>query len=69
MNYGENLRNIRIRMGYTQVQLAKKLRITQTTISIYERGHCLISPSVYRKLRTLAKKEGIEVSIEEFRPM
>jgi len=35
---GERLREIRLRRGFTQVQIAKKLSVDQAMVSSYERG-------------------------------
>ena len=41
---GENLKNIRIAVGITQVELAKKLGVTKQSVSNWENGN--IQPSV-----------------------
>ena len=41
---GENLKNIRIAVGITQVELAKKLGVTKQSVSNWENGN--MQPSV-----------------------
>lgn len=38
VEFGENLRNLRLRDKLTQAQLAKKLEMTKSVISAYETG-------------------------------
>ncbi len=38
MNFAERLRELRIQRGFSQVELAKKLGLSNSTISMYERG-------------------------------
>jgi|GEM_PF-5684727 transcriptional regulator with XRE-family HTH domain len=43
------LQMARILSGYTQVELAKKMRVTQAAISFWERGICNISKKRLKK--------------------
>ena len=38
VDFGDNLRNLRVRDGLTQEYLAKKLGVTKSTVSAYETG-------------------------------
>ena len=38
MNFGENLRRIRLEKGMTQVELANAVEVKQPIIAMYERG-------------------------------
>jgi transcriptional regulator with XRE-family HTH domain len=39
VTFGENVRNLRLEKGWTQAELAKKLKRRQTEISDLENGH------------------------------
>lgn len=65
MKCSENIKKLRDNLGESQALFAKKLGVKQTTISQYEHGHK--KPSVvtaYRMLK-LARKQGIDLHLED----
>ena len=58
-----SLRVARVRAGYTQPELAKKVRTTQTLLSKYERGLAVPKLDVARKL-----EEVLGQSIDQLFP-
>jgi transcriptional regulator with XRE-family HTH domain len=60
VHIGENLKKARFRAGLTQVELAEKARITQTTVARIERD--AVQPEV-TTVRKLAK--ALDVSIAD----
>ncbi len=63
----EKLKNIRLRMGLTQKQLGKRLRITQGAISHWENGISYPSITVAAKIVKMACKLGIYCTTESLR--
>ncbi len=61
------LKTIRLRMGLTQKQLGKRLRITQGAISHWEKGISYPSVIIAAKIVKLANKYGIECTTEALR--
>jgi len=67
MNDNIKLKNIRVRMGLTQKQLGKRLRITQGAVSHWERGLSFPSINIAAKITKIANKLGINCSPETLR--
>lgn len=61
------LKNLRIRLGLTQKQLGKRLRITQGAVSHWERGLSFPSVPIAAKIVKIAIKAGINCSPESIR--
>lgn len=68
MIYGSNLKKIRTRLGCSQVELAKKLKVNQVTVSSWETEVRHPSPRYVAKLISLAKAKGLEITYEDLRP-
>lgn len=51
------LRRLRFSRGYTQTSLAKKLKVTPSTVSLWESGDSLPSPE---RVKALADALGLE---------
>lgn len=62
----ETIKNIRYALCLEQQELAEKLGITMAAVSNYERGKRMPRIPIIRKLRDLAKANGIELSLEVF---
>jgi transcriptional regulator with XRE-family HTH domain len=54
----KNIKNLRLRLGYTQAQMAQKLGVRQNTISRIESGTNKTSGAVLLLLDRLAKRKG-----------
>jgi DNA-binding XRE family transcriptional regulator len=67
MNDNKLLKNIRVRLGYTQRSFAKRLRVTQGAISHWERGVSYPSIPLATKIAKLAEKKGIIYTIKQLR--
>lgn len=67
MNENIKLKNIRLQLGLTQKQLAKRLRITQGAVSHWERGLSYPSISIAVKIAKIAYKKGVFCSTETLR--
>jgi putative transcriptional regulator len=52
---GDELRDLRKRLGLTQVELAEKVGVASNTVARWERGELGISEPVSRLLRLLEK--------------
>lgn len=61
------LKNIRLRIGLTQKQFSKRLNITQSAISHWEKGISFPSIEVAAKIVKLANKYGIHCTTESLR--
>lgn len=62
------LKDIRVSEGRSQIELAKEMGTTQTTISFYECGHWLPPLSFWLKLAKVLKLDPLKVvksAIEE----
>ncbi len=55
-----DIKTIRVELGFTQEDLARKLGVTLSTVSKWEQG--LFSPSLLarEKIEKLVKKEGLK---------
>ena len=53
VDFGNNLKKLRIQEGLTQQQLADKLRITKSVVSYYELSQRCPSPEVLTKLASI----------------
>ena len=58
---GEQLREIRIRMRLTQVQLGERLRVRGNTIARFERDEMAITPSMELLIQYVAREARVEV--------
>lgn len=50
MSMGERLRKARLKMGYSQEEVARRIDTHRTTIGKYENGECEPSIKVYKSL-------------------
>jgi transcriptional regulator with XRE-family HTH domain len=57
--FGDRIRNRRKALGLTQADLAKKVRVLNTSVCRWETGQC---PPELRRLPALAKALGITVA-------
>ena len=52
-NYGETIKEARIKKGYSQEELAQKLFVTKQSISKYENNHAKPSQDMLSKIEVL----------------
>lgn len=67
MKDNTKLKSLRLRMGLTQKQLGKRLRITQGAVSHWERGLSYPSITIAAKIVKMANKYGIYCTTEALR--
>ena len=60
-----NLVNIRTRLGLTQASLAAAIRVSQSNVCHYERGHQKIPSDVAGRIIAAAASLGVTVSFDE----
>lgn len=60
------IKNLRMSLMMDKIELARELGVSITTICSYENGKRRPKLSMVRKMRDLAKKNNIEISLEEF---
>lgn len=65
MNVDKNLKELRARLGMTQLKFALAIGMTPTTIAKYETGERLPPIKTILKIIKLAKKHGIDIRIED----
>ena len=53
VDFGENLKRLRLESGYTQQQLADKLCVTKSVVSYYELQERYPSPEILMKLSAI----------------
>ncbi len=66
MSASETIRKVRIYSHLDMDEFAKEVGINRSSISRYEKGSQKPRMSVIRKIMDIAKKNNIEVSIEDF---
>jgi DNA-binding XRE family transcriptional regulator len=67
MKFSEQLKEFRDRLKFTQCDLAKKLKVTQGTISTWEKDICLPSIILVKKLIKIGNKKKENVDFLEAR--
>lgn len=65
MNYNEKLRDLRKKLGFTQIKMSEVLGVTQTCVSFYERGDSYPCGRSRKKYIELAKSIRYPLRIEE----
>jgi transcriptional regulator with XRE-family HTH domain len=65
---GDELRDLRKRLGLTQVELAEKVGVASNTVARWERGELGISEPVSRLVKLLAKVESPQTPKNRRRP-
>lgn len=65
----KNLRNLRLKMGFTQKELADLIGVCQGTIANCERGMRSLSIRYCYKLIEIAKKNDLEIEFNYLRPV
>ena len=55
---GDQLRKIRKKLDWTQVELAKKVGVTVTTLARWERNEVGISEPISRFIKMIGKQKG-----------
>ena len=63
-NFSKKLKKLRIRSGLTQAELAKRLKVSQSTIGMYEQGRREPKKSVLKKICTEFKKLNINNNLD-----
>lgn len=65
MKYENNVKALRVKMGFTQKRFAGKLKITQSAVSHWERG--MSNPSIFiaEKISRMAEKKGLTLILEK----
>jgi transcriptional regulator with XRE-family HTH domain len=66
MSSANAVRNMRIGILMEQEEFAQKLGITKSAICNYERGVRTPRISIIKKMRDLAKENGIDFCLEDF---
>jgi transcriptional regulator with XRE-family HTH domain len=66
MSGAEIIKKIRISLGLEQGEFANKIGVSKSSICNYERGIRTPRFPIIRKIRELAKINGMEFSIEDF---
>ena len=66
MSSAQTIKRIRINLCLEQDEFAQKLGITKSAICNYERGLRIPRLSIIRKMRDLAKENGMEFSVDDF---
>ncbi|MCW9706833.1 helix-turn-helix domain-containing protein [Fodinibius salsisoli] len=59
--FGNNLKKIRKNRGYNQQEVAEKMEMTQASISQFEKGNRVPTPSLIRKFANI-----LDANVEEF---
>jgi len=65
MNYTEKLRDLRKKLGFTQIKMAEVLGVTQCSVSFYERGEVYPMGQARKKYIELARSIKYPLKIEE----
>lgn len=65
MKFGEALKNAREEAGLTQMELAKLLNVSYSSINRYENGHHTPTRIIEKALKSFFKKKGISFIYEE----
>lgn len=63
----EAIKKVRLELCMSQAELSRALEITSASISLYERGMRKPSFGTIRKILALAKKNNIELKLEDIR--
>jgi transcriptional regulator with XRE-family HTH domain len=61
MKLAEFVVSVRLKLGLKQIELAKKLKITQGTVSHIETGRRLLSAKLFEKLIWFCKENNIKI--------
>lgn len=61
----ENIRSLRVKLGYTQEQIAKYLGVSTAAVTQYETGTRIIPAATVSKLALLFNVEEYELYMEE----
>ena len=69
MTTAENLKKFRRALCLSQVELAKALCVTVSTISNYENGRRKPSYPTIRNILALAEKHNIKINLDDIRPI
>ena len=69
MNYGDNIKKLRNRLGLNQTELGNKLKVTQVTVSAWETNVRNATPKTVNKLIAMANKFGLTIRYEDLRPL
>lgn len=60
------IKDIRDKLGLTQNELAAKLEMTQGNVGHYEKGIQDVPVRVAKKLVSIAKANGLDMSLDDF---
>lgn len=66
MTAQESIRNLRLQLLLNKNEFAKQLNVTRGAISNYESGRRVPQYSVLRKIKELATRNGIKITIDDF---
>lgn len=66
MSTAETVKKIRINMCLEQDQFAQRIGVSKSAICNYERGIRTPRLSIIKKMRELAKENGMDFSVEDF---
>jgi len=66
MSAADTIKKVRMELNLDQQHFADALEITKTAIFNYEKGIRRPKLDIIKKMRDLAKKNGIELSVDDF---
>lgn len=66
MSAADAVKRVRTEIGLGQKDFAEKLSLTKTAVYNYEAGLRVPKLSVIKKIKELAKENGIEISTDDF---
>lgn len=69
MDYGKNIRKIRIEANLTQKEMSERLLIYQYMISLYERNKRTPSFETAKKYVVFAETVGLKINLRHIRPL
>lgn len=66
MSVGETIKKIRTNLYLEKIEFAELIGVTRTSVGYYESGKRMPKLQIIKKIRELAKKNGMDYSVEDF---
>lgn len=60
-----NIKQIRERLGLSQIAFADAIGVSQASVSNYERGTQQVSPDVARRVISVAQERGVTLTFDD----
>jgi len=60
-----NIKQIRERLGLSQIAFADAIGVSQASVSNYERGTQQVSPDVARRVISVAQERGVALTFDD----